>query len=88
MKSPGIIVWIVALSVLVFYVVRLTLQQPKTHRLPLCSYWLLFIFTPLVVFGFVFSFSVSALTFGFVLLIVLAMVGERGLRVWSRLFGV
>jgi hypothetical protein len=87
MKSPGVIIWIVAFSILLFWIVRLTFQQPKAHRLPLCTYWLLFILAPLVLLAFVLSFSISALILGFALLVVLAMIGERGLRVWSRFFG-
>ena len=86
MNAPGIIIWSVALAVLLFYVVRLTLGEPKGERLPLCTYWLLFILSPLVIFAFIVSFAPMALIFGFVLLIILAMIGERGIRVWGRLF--
>ena len=86
MSTPGIIIWSVALAALLFYVVRLTLGEPKGARLPLCTYWLLFIFSPLVIFGFLVAFSPVALIFGFVLLIILALIGERGIRVWGRLF--
>ena len=86
MSSEGIIVWSVALAALFLYVVRLTMRQPKGERLPLCTYWLLFVLTPVVIFAFVFSFSLDALAFGFVLLIALALIGERGVRFWGRLF--
>ncbi len=86
MSTEGIIVWSVGLAALLFYVVRLTFEQPKGYRLPLCTYWLLFIFSPLLIFAFIVSFSLTALMIGFVLLIVLALIGERGIRVWSRLF--
>jgi hypothetical protein len=86
MESSGIIIWIGALVVLMLYVVRLALQQPRGCRLALGSYWLLFIVSPLAIFGVIVSFSASALIVGFVLLVVLCVIGERGLRLWSRLF--
>jgi hypothetical protein len=86
MNALGIIIWSVALAALLFYVVRLTLGEPKGERLPLCTYWLLFVFSPLAIFAFIVAFSPMALIFGFVMLIILVLVGERGVRVWSRLF--
>jgi hypothetical protein len=86
MSALGIIIWSVALAALLFYVVRLTLGEPKGARLPLCTYWLLFVFSPLVIFAFIVAFSPMALIFGFVLLIILALIGERGIRFWGRLF--
>ena len=86
MKSPDIIVWIGVLVVLLLYVIRLTLQQPRGHRLVLGSYWFLFMVSPLAIYGVAFSFSMSALMVGVVLLVILGVIAERGLRLWSRLF--
>ena len=86
MSVSGIIIWSAALAALLFYVLRLTFQQPKGLKLGLCSYWLLFILAPLVIFAFIVSFSPAALIFGFILLIVLALIGERGIRIWGKLF--
>ena len=84
--NTGILIWTVALAGLLFYIVRLALEQPKGFRLPLLTYWLLFILSPLVIFAFMMTFSVPALMIGFVLLIVLAIIGEHGFRRWKRLF--
>lgn len=86
MSTLGIIIWSIALGALLFHVVGLTLSEPKGERLPLCTYWLLFILSPLVIFAFIVSFAPMALILGFVLLVILAMIGERGIRVWGRLF--
>ena len=86
MESPAIIVWVGALVGLLLYVVRLVLQKPRRERLAFGSYWLLFIVSPLAILGIVVSFSLSALMGGVVLLVFLCVIGERGLRLWSRLF--
>jgi predicted membrane metal-binding protein len=73
---------------LVAYIAQLTRSEPKQTKLPLCTYWLLFILTPLLVFGAMFGFSTTMFLIGLVVLLVLTVIGEHGFRLWIRLFGV
>lgn len=86
-NQPGAIIWILGLSSVLFWIMHLTLQQPKRQRLILGSYWLLFILTPMVVFALATSFSYTALLFGVPLFFVLVVLGEHGLRLWEKMFG-
>ena len=84
--TTGGILWFIGVISLIAYVLQLTAREPKQTRVALGTYWLLFIVIPLVIFGAVLGFSTLAFALGLLVLLVLTLVGERGLRWWSRLF--
>src|SRR4051812_20506572 len=85
--TTGPILWIVGVILLVTYIAQLTKSEPKQTKVPLCTYWLLFILTPLLVFGAMFEFSPPVFLIGLFVLVVLTVIGEHGFRLWIGLFG-
>jgi len=62
---------------------------PASAKAPLAlvSYWLLFVFGPLLAFFYWRGFTSNSYALG-PLFLILCLIGERGFRVWKRLWGV
>jgi hypothetical protein len=58
------------------------------HQVAFYSYWLLFIIIPAFLPIFCLGISFVTVIATYPLLVILCMIGERGLRIWLKLFHV
>ena len=79
-------IWIAGLTSLLLYFSNIAIGEPVGSRLLLWSYWFLFIFMPLVFFGAFMDFTLPSLVPGAIGVVVLAALGERGLRLWRKMW--
>jgi hypothetical protein len=84
--STANIIWSLGVTVLLIYFTRIALAEPIGSRFMLWSYWFLFVLFPVVLLGVWMRFTVTAFFPCVVATIGLAAIGERGLRVWNKLW--
>jgi hypothetical protein len=78
--------WIAGLTSLLLYFSYIAIGEPVGSRLLLWSYWFLFILIPLVLFGAFMDFTLSSLVPAAIAVVVMTAVGERGLRLWRKMW--
>jgi hypothetical protein len=79
-------IWIAGLTTLLVYFSHSAIGEPVGSRLLLWSYWFLFILMPLILFGAFMDFTLASLVPGAICVVVLAAFGERGLRLWRKIW--